>query len=145
MSSSPKSFLTFIRPFALITGGISVIIFLSFSIAETSSTAMRPPGELQAQRPTRATPSRAVSRATVTIEAFQFRPNEIVLKKGGRVTFINKDSTPHSATPDPGSKFTGTGRIEFNQSKTVVFNTVGMQTYYCDIHPSMTGRIRVVE
>ena len=40
-----------------------------------------------------------VETATVTIQGFQFKPAEIVIKQGGSVTFINKDSTPHTATP----------------------------------------------
>jgi plastocyanin len=86
-----------------------------------------------------------VTTATVTIEGFQFTPNNIMLKKGGRVTFVNKDSAPHTATPERGANFTGTGRLRKNESKTVVFNTVGVQNYFCDIHPSMKGKITVVQ
>jgi plastocyanin len=95
------------------------------------------PSEIVAQAP--------VTTATVTIESFQFTPNNIMLKKGGSVTFINKDSAPHTATPERGARFTGTGRLSKNQSKTVVFNTVGVQNYYCEIHPSMKGKITVVQ
>lgn len=86
-----------------------------------------------------------VKEVTVTIEGFQFKPAEVMLKQGGSVIFINKDSTPHTATPEEGSKFTGTGRLTKNQSKKVVFNTVGVQNYFCEIHPSMKGKITVVK
>lgn len=86
-----------------------------------------------------------VSSATVTIESFQFKPNNIVLKKGGKITFTNKDSAPHTATPENGAQFTGTGRIRKNESKVVTFNTVGVQNYFCEIHPSMKGKITVVQ
>ncbi len=85
-----------------------------------------------------------VTSATVTIESFQFTPNNIKLKKGGKVTFINKDTTPHTVTPEMGSKFTGTGRLANNESKTIVFDTVGVQNYFCEIHPSMIGQIVVI-
>lgn len=87
----------------------------------------------------------AVKQVTVTIEGFQFKPAEVTLKQGGSVTFINKDSTPHTATPEEEAKFTGTGRLSKDQSKTVVFNTVGVQNYFCEIHPSMKGKITVVK
>jgi plastocyanin len=90
-------------------------------------------------------PSEAVTEATVTIEAFQFSPNNIVLKKGGKITFINKDSTPHTVTPDPEAQFIGTGRLAKDESKTAIFDKVGVQTYFCEIHPSMMGKITVVE
>jgi plastocyanin len=85
-----------------------------------------------------------VTSAMVTIESFQFTPNNVQLKKGGKVTFINKDTTPHTVTPEMASKFTGTGRIANNESKTIVFDTVGVQNYFCEIHPSMMGQIVVI-
>ena len=86
-----------------------------------------------------------VETAIVTIQGFQFQPAEIVLKQGGSVTFINKDSTPHTATPTANAKFIGTGRLKRNQEKTVVFEELGIQDYFCEIHPSMKGIVTVVE
>lgn len=91
-----------------------------------------------------ASPTVAVKQATVTIQAFQFSPEVITLKKGGSMTFTNLDSTPHTATPEKGSQFTGTGRLKKNESKVVVFNTLGVQNYFCEIHPSMKGQVIVV-
>jgi plastocyanin len=80
---------------------------------------------------------------TVTIEGFQFKPNAITVKRGTTVTFINKDAAPHTVTPEKGAKFTGTGRLQKNESKQVTFNQVGKQNYFCEIHPSMKGQITV--
>jgi plastocyanin len=88
---------------------------------------------------------KAVKTATVIIDGFQFMPDNLVLKKGGKVTFMNKDSTPHTVTPDEGSKFMGTGRLEKDApAKTITFKTTGEQNYFCEIHPSMKGKITVV-
>ncbi len=88
---------------------------------------------------------KAVKTATVIIDGFQFTPDNLVLKKGGKVTFMNKDSTSHTVTPEEGSKFVGTGRLEKDApSKTVTFTTMGEQNYFCEIHPSMKGKITVV-
>jgi plastocyanin len=87
---------------------------------------------------------KAVQTATVTIDGFQFMPDSVVLQKGGKVTFINKDATPHTVTPESGAKFTGTGRLEKGSlAKTVVFTSTGEQNYFCEIHPSMKGKIIV--
>ena len=86
-----------------------------------------------------------VETAVVTIQGFQFKPSEIVLKQGGSVTFINKDSTPHTATPTANAKFVGTGRLKRNEEKTVTFEDLGIQDYFCEIHPSMKGMVTVVE
>ncbi len=89
---------------------------------------------------------KAVKTATVIIDGFQFMPDRVVLKKGGKVTFINKDSTPHTATPEPEAKFAGTGRLDkATPAKTVMFKTTGEQNYFCEIHPSMKGTIIVVD
>ena len=86
-----------------------------------------------------------VETATVTIQGFQFKPSAIVLKQGGSVTFINKDSTPHTATPTENAVFVGTGRLKRNEEKTVTFEELGIQDYFCEIHPSMKGIVTVVE
>lgn len=44
-----------------------------------------------------------------------------------------------------GAQFQGTGRLSRNESKAVVFEVAGIQEYFCDIHPSMVGRIVVVD
>jgi plastocyanin len=90
--------------------------------------------------------AKAVKTATVTIDGFQFMPDAVVLKKGGKVTFINKDSTPHTVTPEPEAKFAGTGRLEKDApAKVITFTATGDQNYFCEIHPSMKGKITVVD
>jgi plastocyanin len=81
--------------------------------------------------------------AHVSIKGFQFDPPTVLVKKGGKVIFTNFDSTPHTATPLEGAQFTGTGRLKRNESKAVEFVTTGVQAYFCDIHPSMVGKVIV--
>jgi plastocyanin len=86
----------------------------------------------------------AAQSVTVTIEGFQFKPNVLTVKRGTTVMFINNDAVPHTVTPEKGAKFTGTGRLQKNDSKQVTFNQVGTQHYFCEIHPSMKGQITVI-
>ncbi len=81
--------------------------------------------------------------AVVVIDGFQFMPATVLLKKGGTVTFINQDSTPHTVTPDNPLGFAGTGRLAAQERKIVTFTTIGQQTYHCAIHPSMIGKVIV--
>jgi plastocyanin len=83
------------------------------------------------------------SSATVVIEAFQYSPDHVTIRRGGTVTFVNKDGVPHTATPDPGAHFKGTGLIEGGAKATVRFDQKGRQAYHCDFHPSMTGVVTV--
>ncbi len=86
----------------------------------------------------------AVAEAEVTIRGFQYQPPEIVLQRGGTVTFTNQDSTPHTVTPRAGSQFEASGRLRRGESRSITFDVVGSQEYFCDIHPSMGGRVMVV-
>jgi len=85
----------------------------------------------------------AVVSNSVNIQGFQFHPTPITVKRGGSVTFTNQDAVPHTITPEQGAHFTGTGRLGQNNSKQVVFSQVGEQDYFCEIHPSMKGKVMV--
>ena len=77
----------------------------------------------------------------VVIQNFVFEPAEVRVRAGGRVTWINCDTDPHTSTANgggwaspllpPGERFTQT------------FPTVGELPYYCEPHPFMTGRVIV--
>lgn len=80
---------------------------------------------------------------TVTIDAFQFQPDEIMIKRGQSVIFINKDEVPHTVTPDKNRHFIPSGIIKGGEQHEVLFESVGVQDYSCDFHPSMRGRVIV--
>ena len=78
----------------------------------------------------------------VEIGDFAFSPATIEVPLGTEVTWENADPTPHTVTArdggfdsgalDPGSRFAAT------------FDRAGTFAYFCQIHPTMTGSIRVV-
>lgn len=86
-----------------------------------------------------------VSKApiAVTIDAFQFQPDKIRIKRGQSVIFINKDEVPHTVTPDKNSHFVPSGIIKGGEQHEVFFESAGVQNYSCDFHPSMRGRVIV--
>jgi plastocyanin len=82
---------------------------------------------------------RAVVR--VTIEDFKFRPARLVVSRGTRVVWTNKDSDPHtikSRTARWSSAALDTGR-----SFSVVARRAGTFTYICTIHPFMHAAVTV--
>lgn len=85
----------------------------------------------------------ATACTTVTIQGFQFNPDTLSVKRGSKVIFSNQDDTPHTVTPENKAAFTGSGRLQKNDSKPIVFTQVGEQDYFCEIHPSMKGKIIV--
>ncbi|RFC30925.1 MAG: Plastocyanin [Candidatus Nitrotoga sp. MKT] len=80
---------------------------------------------------------------TVTIDAFQFQPDKIRIKRGQSVIFINKDEVPHTVTPDKNGHFVPSGIIKGGEQHEVFFESVGVQNYSCDFHPSMRGQVIV--
>jgi plastocyanin len=80
---------------------------------------------------------------TVTIDAFQFQPDKIRIKRGQSVIFINKDEVPHTVTPGKNAHFVPSGIIKGGEQHEVLFESAGVQDYSCDFHPSMHGRVIV--
>ncbi|MGI8903904.1 MAG: cupredoxin domain-containing protein [Solirubrobacteraceae bacterium] len=77
----------------------------------------------------------------VPISMYDFKPPKLTVKVGTRITWMNRDSTAHTATGDNGGFDTGT--IAPHQSKTVVFKRAGTFAYHCAFHAFMTGTITV--
>ena len=81
-----------------------------------------------------------------------FYPNEIPVKDGDIVKWVNEDTVAHSIKsglpkfPDYQGEFFDAGVIEPSQSASVKINLVdGFESFYyvCEFHPWMTGKIFV--
>jgi plastocyanin len=86
--------------------------------------------------------SPGLASAAVTIRNFAFSPRTVHLRVGGRITFTNEDSTPHTATADNGTSF-DSGTLVEGQSMTITFKTPGTFQYHCAFHAFMTGTVIV--
>src|SRR3982751_3392015 len=71
----------------------------------------------------------------VEIVEFTYQPDPVVVQVGGKVTWQNQDTAPHTATADDGSFDTGT--IENGKIGSATFKEPGTFTYFCEIHPTM--------
>ena len=82
----------------------------------------------------------------VAVQVFQFRPGQLEVKAGARVTWTNGDDITHtvtSGTPDQrdgrfAQRLEGRGA-----AATVELRPPGVYAYFCERHPSMRGEIRV--
>jgi len=77
----------------------------------------------------------------IVIENFAFVPSEITIAAGTKVTWINKDEAPHTATSTD-KKF-NTGGLDTEDKYSFVFNEPGEFPYFCALHPHMTASITV--
>ena len=93
---------------------------------------------------TETTPSGEAQRsAKVEIVDFVYDPDPVTVAEGGKVTWINRDSAPHTATSDDGGFDTGT--LDEGKLASESFKTPGEYAYICTIHPDMQGTVVVVE
>jgi plastocyanin len=89
-------------------------------------------------------PSGEAARAEkVEIVDFAYDPDPVTVQVGGKVTWLNQDSAPHTATAEDGSFDTGT--LEEGKLKSETFKQAGTYAYICEIHPDMHGTVEVVE
>ena len=102
----------------------------SASTAEPTSSEPAPSGD-------------AARAEKVEIVEFAYQPEPVVVEVGGKVTWRNEDTAPHTATADDGSFDTGT--LERGKQKSETFKEAGTFPYFCEIHPTMHGTVEVVE
>jgi len=83
----------------------------------------------------------ANSEVVVTIEDFVFKPAELTVSPGTKVTWVNKDEAPHTAT-SVDKKF-NSGGLDTDDKFSFVFNDKGEYPYFCALHPQMKATITV--
>jgi plastocyanin len=77
----------------------------------------------------------------VVIENFSFVPATLTIKAGTKVTWINRDDVPHTAT-DTDKRF-NSKTLDTDDQFSFTFSEAGTYSYYCALHPKMTGQIIV--
>ena len=85
----------------------------------------------------------AVRAAKVEIVDFAYDPDPVTIEEGGKVTWINRDSAPHTASAEDEQTF-DTGTLDEGKLKSETFKEPGTYPYYCEIHPEMHGTVKVV-
>jgi plastocyanin len=79
----------------------------------------------------------------VEIVDFEYDPDPVTVAVGGKVTWLNQDSAPHTATAEDESFDTGT--LDEGKLGSATFKEAGSFSYICTIHPTMEGTVEVVE
>jgi plastocyanin len=89
------------------------------------------------------TPARAETGKVVEIgiDNFTFTPADVTIDKGTTVRWVNRDDIPH-AIAEKGQAF-HSAALDTGDAYTHVFADAGEVTYFCTLHPHMTGRIVV--
>jgi plastocyanin len=88
-----------------------------------------------------ATDQPTTANVAVKIDNFVFGPQAITVPVGTTVTWTNSDDIPHTAVSTDGvfkSKV-----MDTDEKFSYTFTKAGTYSYYCSVHPKMTGQIVV--
>ena len=78
----------------------------------------------------------------IEIKDFAFNPQTITVKSGEKVTWINRDEEPHTIVSVE-KQFKKSSALDTDQEFTITAGAPGTYTYFCSVHPKMTGTIVV--
>ena len=78
----------------------------------------------------------------IEIKDFAFNPQTITVKSGEKITWINRDEEPHTVV-SVGKQFKKSPGLDTDQAYTIVAGAPGTYSYFCSVHPKMTGTIVV--
>ena len=83
----------------------------------------------------------SAANAAVSIDNFVFGPQTITVPVGATVTWTNKDDIPHTTVSTDGvfkSKV-----MDTDEKFSFKFTKAGTYSYFCSVHPKMTGKVVV--
>ena len=77
----------------------------------------------------------------VKIDNFTFNPQQITVKAGDTVIWVNHDDIPHTVTSK--TMVFRSKAMDTDDKFSFTFATPGKFDYFCSLHPHMTGTIVV--
>lgn len=80
----------------------------------------------------------------IEIKDFAFYPQTLTVKSGEKITWINRDEEPHTVVSVE-KQFKKSTALDTDQEFTITAGAPGTYTYFCSVHPKMTGTIVVVK
>jgi len=86
--------------------------------------------------------AKAASDTSVKIDNFSFSPATITVPVGTTVRWTNADDIPHTVVSDDKTSFKSKA-LDTDEQFTYTFTKPGTYSYFCSIHPKMTGKIVV--
>jgi amicyanin len=79
--------------------------------------------------------------AEIKIDNFTFGPLELKVPVGATVTWANRDDIPHTVVSI--DKVFKSKVLDTDETYAFTFAAPGTYTYFCSIHPKMTGKVVV--
>jgi plastocyanin len=98
------------------------------------------PAALSASPATAKQPA-ATTAARVGIDNFTYTPATLTVTTGTTVTWVNHDDVPHTVTAN--DKAFASKALDTDDAYSHTFFAPGTYSYFCAVHPHMTGQIIV--
>ena len=142
MSASPSHYqgriarrVTVLSPFLrhLNTGTLALVMFVAFTLLSSIRGKESEVRDLASAKAT---------KSEVVIDNFSFSPKTFTVPVGATVTWTNHDSVPH-VVASADNQFKKSVALKAGQSFSNTFARAGTYSYFCSIHPRMTGQIIV--
>jgi plastocyanin len=115
------------------TGTLAFVLFVALALLST----------MRGKEPeTRESAPATATKTEVVIDNFNFSPKTFTVPAGATVTWTNHDNVPHVVT-SANNQFQKSPLLKAGQSFSHIFATAGTYSYFCSIHPRMTGKIIV--
>jgi plastocyanin len=86
--------------------------------------------------------STTIKQNKIEIKDFAFNPQTITVKSGEKITWINRDEEPHTVVSVE-KQWKKSTALDTDQEFTITVGAPGTYTYFCSVHPKMTGTIVV--
>jgi plastocyanin len=111
------------RNWILLTAIAFILTLTALSVSEKSVAAASP------------------AAVDVKIDNFSFSPLTLTVKAGTQITWTNADDIPHTVVSNDQSFKSKV--LDTDEKFTFTASKPGTYTYYCSIHPKMTGKLVV--
>jgi len=83
------------------------------------------------------------SVSEVKIDNFSFSPATLTIAPGTTVTWTNRDDIPHTVVSTDDPKTFKSKVLDTDDKFSFTFSKPGSYSYFCSIHPKMTGKVVV--
>jgi amicyanin len=93
-------------------------------------------------KPAASQESNSSDKNQVKIDNFSFTPTTLTVPSGTTVTWTNQDDVPHNVVSTEG-KTLKSPVMDTDQKFSFTFTKAGTYSYFCAIHPKMTGKVVV--
>lgn len=86
--------------------------------------------------------NKAATSTEVKIDNFSFSPAVITVPAGTTIRWTNRDDIPHTVVSDDHTTFKSKV-LDTDEQFTYTFTKPGTYSYFCSVHPKMTGKVVV--